>query len=58
MTRIYAIAAAAAIGLMGWQDYHGTSMFGRKADGSGWFSNGRRIAGGRTIGGYHTYNHK
>jgi len=60
MTRIYALAAAASIGFMGWQDYRGNSMFGRKAEGAGWFSGSapRRGPDGRILGGTRSYNHK
>ena len=60
MTRLYALIAAASIGFMGWQDYKGNSMFGRKAEGSGWFSGSpmRRGPDGRPIGGYRSYNQK
>jgi len=59
MTRLYALMAAASIGFMGWQDFKGNSMFGRKAEGEGLFSRSpRRGPDGRPLGGYRSYNHK
>ncbi len=59
MTKFYALFGAAAIGFMGFQDYRGTSMFGRRPEGEGLFQSGpRRGPDGRLIGGFHSYNHK